>query len=122
MKAFSILMCVCLMFSSCFSYRTINLSENQLVLNKYYKIKTNAVKKITGKISEVNDSTLVLVDYKKDKANIHLYKVETKIPLSEIQEIKKRKFSYLKTIGIPIGILGLIVFLAIAIGGGIYLY
>ena len=97
MKNLIYLLSSCILFSSCYSYKTVDLSKNKLILTEKYKIKTATSKKIKGRIAKFNDNTLVLIKNK----------IKTEILLSEIQSIKKRKFSYLKTIGFPILLLGL---------------
>ncbi|MCH7524612.1 MAG: hypothetical protein IIC74_06285 [Bacteroidetes bacterium] len=67
------------------------MSAHKIHANKKYSIETKDTK-IKGKIYQVSDSTITLV-----KRGI-----KTEIPLSSIDEIKERKFSYLKTIGFTI--------------------
>ena len=69
-----------ILFTSCYSYKIINLSENKLFLTEKYKITTT--QEIKGRIAKFSDSTLVLVKNE----------IEIEIPFSEIQEIKKESF------------------------------
>jgi len=68
------------------------MSAHEIHTNKKYRIVTKDTK-IKGKIYQISDSTITLV--KKG--------IKTEIPLSSIDEIKERKFSYLKTIGFTLG-------------------
>ena len=89
MKPIIFLLCVCFLLSSCYSYKGVDLSRNKILTNKKYKIETKDTK-IKAKIYKINDSTITII--KKG--------IKTEIALSNIKEIKKRKFSYLKTIGV----------------------
>ncbi len=72
------------------------MSAHEIHANKKYKIETKDTK-IKAKIYKINDSTITII--KKG--------IKTEIALSNIKEIKKRKFSYLKTISLPIVYVGL---------------
>ena len=89
---------VCLIFlSSCYSYKVTQETHNELVIGKRYKVelKDKTIKK--GKILTKSTQGLTL-----RRASGKTFD----IAYSEILEIRKAKFSVLKTAGIPAGIIG----------------
>lgn len=80
-----LLLCSFFLFTSCFGYRTINLSEKEIKVNKKYKITTNDTKERKGKVYEVTDAS-IHITYDNEKSEI---------PISDIKEIKQKKFSVL---------------------------
>ena len=92
MKIILTLLSSCILFSSCYSYRSVDLSTHQILVNKKYRITTKESKKTKVKIYKVSDSTITFV--KKG--------IKTEIPLYGVKDIKKRRFSYLKTIGFTV--------------------
>ena len=99
MKPILILLCSCILFSSCYSYKNVDLSKNKILALKKHKIKTKGDKKIKALVYNINKDSIFLIENE----------IKTRIALSEIKEIKERKFSYLKTIGFPLVYIGLIV-------------
>lgn len=100
MKNIYALLTLLFLCQSCFTYKTIQNDPHQLEVGKTYKVKHNhKVSKIV--FHSVNDSTMQVVEQfeKRD------------IPLKNITEIKKRKFSIVKTVGLPVtvvaGLVGL---------------
>lgn len=72
----------------------MQLESDKINIGKKYKVKTNNSKKIKARVVSVNDSSIFL----------QKGKVKKIVLLSEIKQIRKRKFSYLKTAAIPITI------------------
>ncbi|MBT8246048.1 hypothetical protein [Winogradskyella sp.] len=70
------------------------MESDKINIGKKYKVKTNNSKKIKARVVSVNDSSIFL----------QKGKVKKIVLLSEIKQIRKRKFSYLKTAAIPITI------------------
>lgn len=94
MKNQRIVICFLLtiLLQSCYSYKSIDLKNNNLSQNKEYKINRDGTF-FRAKIIDSNDSIIKL---KVDG-------VEKQISKSEIKEIKEKKFSALKTVSlIPI--------------------
>lgn len=80
------------LLQSCYSYKTIDLKDNNLSQNKEYKISRDGIF-FKAKVIDSNDSII----------KIQVDGVEKQISKSEIKEIKEKKFSTLKTLGlIPI--------------------
>lgn len=91
MKRVLLLLALAFLVQSCYSYR-IETKPNEMVVGKRYKIKSNHGS-TKGLIKSISDNSVVL-----KKRNFE----EVEIPLSEITQAKRRKFSVLKTIGYPI--------------------
>lgn len=83
-----------ILLHSCYSYKSIDLRKTTLVVGKKYKIKVNK-KFVKVKLISFNDSI----------ANFQSGNTEKQIKLSEIQKLKKRKFSASKTVLLPVSIL-----------------
>ena len=88
MKSIIYLLSILLLFQSCYSYKTFDLKEYETVKPKKVKIILKDVRKIKGKIIEFTD----------DKITIEKENQVYEISKSEIVNIKKRKFSLIKTV------------------------
>ena len=98
MKTRILLLAGCMLFSSCYSYRTMDTELSKLVEGKKYKIVTTDGKKHKIRILKYGD-TLVGRKSKSSRTPIKLTK-------EEVKDIKERKFSLLKTVGLPIILVG----------------
>lgn len=87
LKHVSILISYCILFQSCYSYKTIKSNEKDIELFKKYKIDLKNSKIIKGKIVGFYNDTIQVLSKGKN----------LKISEKDIKEIKKRKFSLLKT-------------------------
>ena len=98
MKKIVYLLSVTILLQSCYSYRNIEINSNEFETKGTYKLKV-AGKEKKLKILSFNDSTLTV----KSKNTVN------EIKKSEIQSLKKRKFSVEKTIAIiaPIVLIGI---------------
>lgn len=94
MKFKIVLMVLSILFSSCYSYRRTADSYSNLVIDGRYKIISKNDRNHKGKLVSHNDSILVL------KTGAGKLRV---ITISDIQDIREGKFSYVKTIGYPLG-------------------
>ena len=111
MKKFIFLLSFSILFQSCFSYKTVDY--NNIVIEKKQKFEVSGVggKNIRGRLVSKNEQLMILEN------NGQLQEM----PVSEIYEVKVRKFSILKSTGllgatyaaIVVGIL-----IAIIAGGG----
>ena len=111
MKNFIFLLSFSILFQSCFSYKTVDY--NNIVIEKKQKFEVSGVggKNIKGRLVSKNEQLIILEN------NGQLQEM----PVSEIYEVKVRKFSILKSTGllgatyaaILVGIL-----IAIIAGGG----
>ena len=111
MKKFIFLLSFSILFQSCFSYKTVDY--NNIAIEKKQKFEVSGVggKNIKGRLVSKNEQLMIL------KNNGQLQEM----PVSEIYEVKVRKFSILKSTGllgatyaaILVGIL-----IAIIAGGG----
>ena len=90
MKNFSSLLLFLILFQSCFSYKTVDL--NSIPIEKKQKVEVKGVggTHIKGTLVSKNEQILTLNN------NSQLQK----IPVSEIYEVKVRKFSILKSSGV----------------------
>ena len=89
MRKLFLLVAISFLLQSCFSYR-IDTKPNEMIVGKKYKIQRgNKSSKVL--VKSINDSTVVV------KKNWE----EKQIPLKEITQAKKRKFSVIKTIALP---------------------
>ena len=111
MKKFIFLLSFSILFQSCFSYKTVDY--NNIAIEKKQKFEVSGVggKNIKGRLVSKNEQLMILEN------NGQLQEM----PVSEIYEVKVRKFSILKSTGllgatyaaIVVGIL-----IAIIAGGG----
>jgi uncharacterized membrane protein YukC len=93
MKKIVILVALAFLLQSCFSYR-IDTKTTDMIVGKKYKIqRDNKSSKVT--IKSINDSTAVVMTTRLE---------ETQISLKGITQVKKRKFSIVKTFALPITI------------------
>ena len=82
---------ISLLFQSCFSYKAVENNVSQYEVGKHYKIQhDNKTKKVT--IVNKTDSLLVVN---------HKFQEEA-IGINSIERVQKRKFSYLKTLILPL--------------------
>jgi hypothetical protein len=102
------LLVISFLLQSCYSYRAISLKETPLIVDKNYKIKQED-KFIKAKLKIANDSVINVVEGK----------VEKDIYVNNIKEIKVRKFSVLKTVGLSLGVILVGGLIAIAASGPI---
>ena len=87
MKKLSLLLSFLILFQSCFSYKTVDY--NSISIEKKQKVEVKGVEgtNIKGTLVSKNEQTMIVDN------NGQLQK----IPVSEIYEVKVRKFSILKT-------------------------
>ena len=90
MKKLSLLLLFLILFQSCYSYKTVNYNSIPIEKKQKFKVKGVGGTKIEGTLFSKNEQILTL-----DK-NGQLQK----IPVSEIYEVKVRKFSLLKSSGV----------------------
>ena len=95
MKNFSSLLLFLILFQSCFSYKTVDF--NTIPIEKKQKVEVKGVGGtfIKGTLVSKNEQILTLDNNGQLK----------KIPVSEIYEVKVRKFSILKSFGLVTSIL-----------------
>ncbi len=96
MRKLYLLLAITFLFQSCFTYKH-EVDPNAMVAGKTYKIKhKNKSSKVIFK--SIADSAIVVTkDFE-----------EAKIPLKDIKGIKKRKFSIVKTVVYPLGVVAAI--------------
>ncbi|PHS67170.1 MAG: hypothetical protein COB12_04550 [Flavobacterium sp.] len=101
MKLITFLFSICILLTSCFGYKSIELTSSEIIVGKKYKITTIDSTKIDAIIVDVTDNTV----------SIQKRETQSEIPFSKIKTIKKNKFSFLKsgllTLTIIIGITGI---------------
>ena len=106
MKNFSSLLLFLILFQSCFSYKTVDF--NSIPIKKKQKVEVKGVggTYIKGTLVSKNEQILTLNN------NSQLQK----IPVSEIYEVKVRKFSILKTAVRFAAAYGALVVIALSVG------
>ena len=113
MKNFIFLLSFSILFQSCFSYKTVDY--NNIAIEKKQKFEVSGVggKNIKGRLVSKNEQLMILEN------NGQLQEM----PVSEIYEVKVRKFSILKSTGLLgatyAAILVGILIAIIAAGGGL---
>ena len=90
MKKRSLLLSFIILFQSCFSYKTVNYDSIPIEKKQKVEVKGIGGINIKGTLVSKNEQTLIL------DTNGQLQK----IPVSEIYEVKVRKFSLLKSSGL----------------------
>ncbi|WP_282163187.1 hypothetical protein [Ulvibacterium marinum] len=99
----------CMVFSSCYSYKTMDTGTSVISKGKKYKIITADNKNHKIWILKYGDTLIG----RKSKSSGTL----TKLAQEEVMVIKERKFSFLKTAGLPIILAGTALgILAITVG------
>ena len=96
MKAKLMLLLILLLLQSCFTYKRLEPNQKNLLVGDRYKLNHLEYGKFKkGKVISVNDSILT---YKISNGRIN------HLSIDGIQEIKKGKFSLVKTIILPLSI------------------
>jgi hypothetical protein len=89
-KTIILLVSISFMLQSCYSYKTIDIKQTSLItVGKIYKIKQNG-NYLKGKLISSNDTLL----------KIKVGDSVKPIAITEIEEIRKKKFSVGKTVGL----------------------
>ena len=89
MRKLFLLVAISFLLQSCFSYR-IDTKPNEMIVGKKFKIQRgNKFSKVL--VKSISDSSVVVTKGWNDE----------QIPLKEITQAKKRKFSVIKTIALP---------------------
>ncbi|MCF6306319.1 MAG: hypothetical protein L3J09_00005 [Flavobacteriaceae bacterium] len=98
MKSITFLFSICILLTSCFGYKSIELTSSEITVGKKHQITTVDSTTIDAIIVNVTDNTV----------SIQKKETQSEIPFSKIKTIKKNKFSFLKsgllTLTIIIGI------------------
>ncbi len=89
MKKLLHLLCITILLQSCYTYKNIDINSNEFETKSSYKLKVNGKDKKL-KILSFNDSTLTV----KSKNTV------SEVKKSDIQSLKKRKFSVEKTVAL----------------------
>jgi hypothetical protein len=87
-KTIIYLLVISFLLQSCYTYKTVELNNTQLVVGKEYKI-TQEYKTETAMLMDVNDSLVCVTDYKNEKG----------IPISSIKKMERRKPTFVTVIG-----------------------
>lgn len=104
MKKIVISASLCLLLSSCFTYRNIDLDKGEFNQEDIFKITKTDEQIEKGKLYSLNDSLIVL---QRKAGTKHI------VLRTDIQEIRKRKFSLGKTIALPVGITAVVTAVAL---------
>lgn len=86
------------LFQSCYSYKSIEIKNTQLLSDNVYKVKYQD-KFYNGNLISQNDSIIKMI----------INKEEVTIRKIDIEVIRKRNFSVFKTLGLPLIIVATIV-------------
>ena len=87
MKSIAFLFSICILFTSCFGYKSIELTSSEITVGKKYRITTIDSTEIDAIIVSATDNTV----------SIKKKETQSEIPFSKIKTIKKNKFSFLKS-------------------------
>lgn len=100
---------ILILFQSCYAYKAFDLKNHETIKPKKVKIELKNSSKVKGNITKINNDKIVL---KKINETVE-------ISITDIEKIKGRKFSYLKTIGLTYGIAltALIILLGVLLNG-----
>ncbi len=93
MRKLYLLVAIAFLFQSCFSYKAIDNDPSKMETGRTYKIERNR-KYSKVVFHAIKDSTILV------SKNFE----EQQIPIKDITGIKKRKFSIVKTIGLPLAV------------------
>lgn len=93
MKKIVFLLSFIFLLQSCFSYKTIN-SKSEIKENKKIKIVKIDNHIIKGKIVSKNEKEITIISSNKRQP--------LTIPISEVKNLKIKKFSYLKTLSLGV--------------------
>lgn len=93
MRNLLILACLALFCQSCFTYKNVDKSKHEFDIGGRYKIKQHD-KTMRARLLSETDSTL-LVSYRNDTVIVKK---------ADIKELKAGKFSWLKTVLFPVGV------------------
>ena len=85
------------LLSSCYSYK--NTTIDKISKNQHYKIKENSKRFFKVKVDSITDNVIYYKKHRKTKT----------LKISDKSVVKIRKFSTVKTILLPVGILGTMV-------------
>lgn len=97
-----------ILFQSCYSYKTVENNSSQYEVGKIYRVKQNG-KSSKVKITTKTDSTLVVWSKFENKT----------LSIDEISKAERRKFSIVKTVLMPVIIVGI---LAVGIGSAVQVH
>lgn len=92
MRKLIFLLAIVFLFQSCFSYKQMDNDPSKMEAGKKYKIERNH-KNYKVTFNSLTDSSIRITRKNFTKGEI---------PIKDITSIKKRKFSILKTVGLPI--------------------
>lgn len=90
-------MVVGLFFSSCYSYKKLDIRSDQLTIGDHYQLTTLKTDKWKGKVVQLNDSVITMQISSQVKVNL---------PVSQVYDVRKRDFSVGKTIGLSVTAIG----------------
>ena len=99
MKKLITLFAAAFLFQSCFSSRSVSQYDQNLQLEKRYRIETAKKTYRDARLKSANDSTLTVLAYNET----------VELRRSDIKKMKRRKFSVVKTIAYPVGTVAVIV-------------
>ena len=93
MKKISLLLEIVLLLQSCFSHKKVAADPKTMAIGQVYKIKYSN-KKCKVVYTQNADSAIVVLKNG----------IETRIELKNIEQVREKKFSLIKTLFIPLGI------------------
>ncbi len=95
------LLAISFLFSSCYSYKRVNMGSDHLVLGAKYRVMTMNNVSIKGNLLQANDS-IITIRIKSGQP--------VEIPVSKLYSMQKPKFSIVKSIGLAGSVVGIYVF------------
>jgi hypothetical protein len=109
MKKLLFLLSFSILFQSCYSYKSIDYKNIETEKKQKFEIKGAGGTYSEGRLVSKNEKTIVLENKERTQT----------IPIEDIYDVKVRKFSFLKTIGLAIVTPYALGFLILSLGGGI---
>jgi hypothetical protein len=94
MKKFLFLVSFSILFQSCYSYKSIDYNNIEIEKKQKFEIKGVGGTYSEGRLVSKNEKTIVLENKEQTQT----------ISIEEIYDVKVRKFSFLKTAGLVVGV------------------
>lgn len=94
MRKICLLLGITLLLQGCFSYKKAEINPKTMAIGQMYKIERNHK---TSKVMYTGNADSAIVVLKNGK--------EERIALKDINSVRKRKFSIVKTVAVPVAVL-----------------
>ncbi|MCJ7467420.1 MAG: hypothetical protein MUO53_12095 [Maribacter sp.] len=89
---------VCMVFSSCYNYKHLDLHSDHLASGDYYALTTASDHTWKGRVVEITDSIVTLKTSSDQLINF---------PIAQLSRVQRRKLAVGKTIGLSVSVGGI---------------